>query len=269
MGFESIVKRIESLPPLPESIQKMQALFAKGDIDITALVKIIESDPILTANLLAEANSPLYSFSKQIVSVSQAVTLFGATTIRGLLLQTAMKQSFKLNLEPYGLREQQFSEVSSLQSTLMFQWYMGIDMQKAQILTPLAFLLEMGKVVIANEIANSEYATLFRDELLESGAVDALERFYAEVSTAEVDAMLFEHWHFDEQFVAIMRDFEKSDTPYSEHVHALKVVQMAVNVVEQFTPSSIENAKTLASSYGYDSARFEKIVNRLLEKLQR
>lgn len=269
MGFESIVKRIESLPPLPESIQKMQQLFAKGDVDINALVKVIESDPILTANVLAAANSPLYSFSKQIVSVSQAVTLFGATTIRGLVLQTAMKQSFILNLEPYGLSEQQFSEVSSLQSTLMFQWYMGIDISKAQLLTPLAFLLEMGKVVIANEIAQSEYATLFKEELLESGAVDALEEFYAEVSTLEVNAMLFEHWHFDEQFVAIMRAFKKHDAHYSEYIQALKVVQMAVNVREQLTPNSIENAKALASSYGYDSARFEKIVNRLLEKLQR
>ena len=267
MGFEAIVHSIESLPPLPKSIEKMQAIFASGDIDINALVKVIEADPILTANLLAQANSPLYSFSKQIVSVAQAVTLFGATTVRGLLLQTAIKQSFSLNLEPYGISEQKFSDVSALQSTLMFQWYMGVDLQKAQILTPLSFLLEMGKIVIANEIAQSEYATLFKEELLESGSVEALEAFYAEITSIEVNALLFEHWHFDEEFVAIMRAFKEPDSSYEEYVNALKVVRLAVNIVEQLTPNSIDNALTLATSYGYDSTRLKKVIDRLSQKL--
>ena len=70
MGFDSLVKYINELPPLPESVQKIQALYAKDDIELDKLVKLIESDPILTADILARVNSPLYSFSKRIISIN-------------------------------------------------------------------------------------------------------------------------------------------------------------------------------------------------------
>lgn len=59
MGFDSIVKCVNSLPPLPDSLQKIEALYAAGDPEMKSLVKIIEEDPVLTADILAKVNAPL------------------------------------------------------------------------------------------------------------------------------------------------------------------------------------------------------------------
>ena len=75
-SFASLVKHIEELPPLPESVQHIQALYAQGNPDTKELVSLIESDPILTADILAKVNAPCYVFS-----IMQAVTLMGAATI--------------------------------------------------------------------------------------------------------------------------------------------------------------------------------------------
>ena len=86
MNFESIISTIKSLPPLPKSVVEIQKLYVSGDPDIHLLVKIIEADPILTSDILAEANSPLHSFSKKIIAVQQVITLLGTSAIRSLAL---------------------------------------------------------------------------------------------------------------------------------------------------------------------------------------
>jgi HD-like signal output (HDOD) protein len=45
---------IESFPPLRESINKINALCTRGEIDLKALARVIESDPILYTDILAD-----------------------------------------------------------------------------------------------------------------------------------------------------------------------------------------------------------------------
>jgi len=113
-SFESLIKYIEELPPLPESVQKIQALYAQGNPDIKKLVALIESDPVLTTDILAKVNAPLFSFSKQIISIMQAVTLLGAASIRGFVLSSAMNQNFKIDMSPYNISNETFSKVCNL-----------------------------------------------------------------------------------------------------------------------------------------------------------
>lgn len=79
MTIEHIIESIDSLAPLSNAILEVQDLYAAGqeELDIHKLVSIIESDALLSLNILKMANSPMYGFSSRITSVSQAVTLFG------------------------------------------------------------------------------------------------------------------------------------------------------------------------------------------------
>ena len=92
MDYEALVKTIESLPPLSDTTVLIQKLYAEGaeNVDIIKLVRIIESDALLTANILKMINAPIYGFSTKIASVAQAVSLFGTHTVYGLVLSYAM-----------------------------------------------------------------------------------------------------------------------------------------------------------------------------------
>ncbi len=269
MSFESIVHQVESLPPIPESIKKMQELFAKGDVSVKELVAIIEEDPILTSEILAKANAPLYSFSRQIASVTQAVTLFGATMIRGLLLSFASMNNVEFTMEPYGITNAQFKELSAMQSALMFQWYMGVDIDKARTLIPIAFLMNMGKVVIAKEIAQSDYYEDFQNAIAQSNDVKEVEKLYTDMTTAQINALLFDKWHFEEVFIKTMQYADiPSDAPdaYRDFVQALNVVETAVNFKSMLTEESIEQAAALVDGYGMDPERFLHAAQRLQKK---
>ncbi len=265
-SFESLVDYIEELPPLPESVQKIQALYAKGDPEIPELVRLIESDPILTADILARVNAPLYSFSKHIVSVMQAITLFGTSSIRGFVLSSAMNRSFEIDMQPYNISNENFSKICSLQATLMFQWYMGVDIEHVKFLVPVAFLMEMGKVVIATEVNNSDYIELFQDELKNAETVETAEKLFTDMTSAEVGSLLFRHWYFDESFVMAMKYLdtrEKAPAEVKRYIDALNVVRKAVNVKEQLSDNSIEEAAQIVKGLGLNEERFIHTAKRL------
>ena len=270
MYFENIVKNINSLPPLPESVQEIERVFNSGDIEIKNIVKIIESDPILTADILALCNSPLFSFSKTISSIAQATTLLGAINIRSFALSSAMKSTFKINLDAYGINSAKFADISNMQSKLMFQWYMGIDIQKSSILTPLMFLIEMGKLLLGDELAKSEYCEAFKDEIKNTNTpIDELEDIYTGFSTYKIDKLLFEHWNFDQMFIDIMdhsinsnKDLEHLD----EYAKAIKVVHSAINIRGILSDENIKNSLELAKNYGFDEEKYKKVLLRLKDK---
>ena len=92
---DAIYKSIKSLPPLDETIIKIQQICSSDDSDIAELISVIHQDPMLTANILRSANSPLYGFSREIADINRAVALFGMATIRGFALAGTIKKSFK------------------------------------------------------------------------------------------------------------------------------------------------------------------------------
>jgi HD-like signal output (HDOD) protein len=269
-GFESLIQYINELPPLPQSVQKIQSLYADGEPDLKELVKHIESDPILTADILARANAPVYSFSKNILSVMQAITLFGSATVRGFVLSSAVNRHFEIDMQAYSISNDTYVSVSNLQSALMFQWYMSVDIEHVKFLAPIAFLMETGKVIIAKEVNDSDYSELFKEELKNARSIEEAERLFAGRTSAQICALLFEHWYFDASFIMTMQfldDVNKAPLHIQTFIKALNVVRRAVNINEQLSDTSIEAAAQMVKELGYNEERFVHAAQRLQKKL--
>lgn len=265
-SFESLVKYIEELPPLPESVERIQGLYAQGSPDIKELVSLIESDPVLTADILAKVNAPCYSFSKHVVSIMQAVTLMGSATIRGFVLSSAINQRFEIDMRPYNISNARFSQMCHLQSALMFQWYMSVDIEQVKFLTPVAFLMEMGKVVIATEVNNSDYINLFQEELKKAEAEKEVEILFTDMTSSQVASLLFKHWCFDESFIMDMKYMDAVDEAPEDvktYINALNVVRKAVNINHQLTDESIETSAKLVEEIGLNKEHYIKTAKRL------
>jgi HD-like signal output (HDOD) protein len=270
-GFESLIKYINELPPLPQSVQKIQSLYAGGEPDLKELVKLIESDPILTADILARANAPIYSFSKNILSVMQAITLFGSASVRGFVLSSAVNRNFEIDMQAYSISNDTYLNVCNLQSALMFQWYMSVDIEHVKFLVPVAFLMETGKVIIAKEVNDSAYAEVFIEELKKTESIEEVERLFTDKTSAQICALLFEHWYFDESFILTMQfldDVNKAPLHIQTFIKALNVVRRAVNINEQLTAESIAAAALMVKELGLKEERFIHAAQRLQKNLQ-
>lgn len=269
MSYIPLIARVDSLPPLPESVLKIESLYATGEPNIDKIVKIIETDPTLTADILSKVNAPFYGFSKTIIDILQAVTLFGANQIRAIVLASSINRSFNIDLSPYNVSTVEFSKISTLQSELMFQWYMGIDIDVARNLTPIAFLMETGKVLIAKDIIESKKTEDFLQDLEKYHDVSYVENIYTMMTTAQINALIFQHLHLHESFSETMKYLDaEHETPENMHemVTALRVVRTAVNIQEQLTKDSISEAINLLEKESLDTTHFQRAVKRLIHK---
>jgi HD-like signal output (HDOD) protein len=246
---------------------QIEAVYQDPDSTFNDMVKILEKDPLLTADILKAANSPLYGFSREITAISQAVGLFGMGTVRGFALASIVKKSFNLDLSPYGITDDMFSELSKKQNALVTAWCLRKENRLMGVLSPAAFLVEIGKVLIAQQVMADNKVDEFREALEELQDVEAAERAVVDADTPEVSAKIFEQWKFEESLVDVIRNAQEPENAEQENQRAaqiLKVVRATVPLKGPVTPERVEAAKALIEEYGLDMESYEKAVEAFL-----
>ncbi len=263
---ENILKKIKALPPLDDTILKIQRICVDKNSSLADLVKVVESDPMLTANILKSSNSPLYGFSREIKNISHAVSLFGMATVRGFALSSAIKQNIKINLSPYGISETSFLDISTLQSSFMFKWYSKVNKSMLEILQPAAFMMEVGRIIIANEIIDQKKESAFKEALKAVKTpheLSFLEKEYVGFTNEEITAKIFEQWNLEGELVESIQ-FSNDISNASEHVKpyaiALSVVKNAINLFGQLSDSTIAQSLILIETHGLPTEPFIQTI---------
>jgi len=259
----SIVKSIKALPPLSKTISQVNKVCADIESGIEDLARVIETDPMIVANLLKAANSPLYGFSKKIINVSQAVSLFGMSMTRSIALGNAIRNLLNVDMQPYGVTSDTFAEVSSMQANLMYKWYSKIDKQKADKLYLGAFLQETGKILIASDIIEESEEISFHSAIELSTNIAEVEKSYIDVTSAEVTAEIFAYWKFDNDFVEMIK---YSDSPQEapqeikEFATALHIVKTVAPINNPFSEQAVNFGLQKAQDYGYEVEILKNVI---------
>lgn len=256
---------IKSLPPLPESIQKIQQLCAQPEVDMSKLTKVIEGDPMLSANILKSVNSPLYGMSKEIVSIHQAVMLFGVSMIRGFAAANAIKKSLSVDLAPYETSIERLSEISALQLALVREWFGNVDKSRLNLLTSGAFLMELGKIITSKRLLLSGASKPFTKEISEGEAIWEAEKHYLNTDSYAVAAAMFEHWNFDKTLVDAIASISFDDA--QENGAVLRAISRAINLRAILEESGVALALEIVERGGLDKEPFVKAVERIRERM--
>lgn len=93
--LQDLVKRIHSLPTLPQVVSRMVAAMGNPKTSASDIERIISTDQAITAKILKLVNSSFYGFPRRIGSVCEAVVMLGFNTVRNLAITCSLFQSFK------------------------------------------------------------------------------------------------------------------------------------------------------------------------------
>ncbi len=266
----SIIDSIKALPPLSTTIIEINKLHLDPESTIHDMSKAIEHDPMIIANLLKAANSPLYGFAKEIKNAAQAVSLFGMGMTRSIALGNSIRKLLNVDMKPYGLTSDKFAKISGLQATLVLNWYKKIDKKKAEKLYLAAFLQETGKILIASDVIQDDEDISFASEVETSNNLAAVEKSYTDMTCGEVTAIVFEHWGFDKEFIEMIR---YSDSPASapddikEYATALNIVKTIIPINKPLNEMGINFGLKKAADAGYDHEILEDSVDDMLDSL--
>jgi len=266
--LHEIAERIKSLPPLPKSFQQITTICKNPESSVNDLARAIEEDPMLVANLLKVANSPLYGFRREIKSVLQATSLFGMATTRSLVTDMSIKKLLNVDMAPYNVTPETFAQICGWQSALMMQWYKKVDPSKLEILFLSALLQETGKILIADEIMKNDETFQFKGEIENSINISSVEKTFVGISSSEITALIFEHWKFAPLIVEAIRfsdAYETAPDDVRPYALALKVVKTAIPLNSPLSERSLTLALNLIQKEGLNEGLFTQAVDAMKE----
>jgi len=259
-----ILEKITQIPTLPESIIKIEAIYNDENSNFNDIVKVLEKDPLLIADVLKMANSPLYGFSREIKEISQAIALFGMGTVRGFVLANLAKQTFNLDLSPYNISNENFINLSKKEHTLMTAWCIRKENKLMSILSPAIFLIEIGKVIISKEIIETNQKDKFQKLLKENQNINEVEKEMIGMTTIEVSSLIFEQWNFEKNLIDVIKNCDTPENATTEEnkriAMILKVVRTCININNEITEENLEKSKELIKKYNLDLSSFEKAI---------
>lgn len=269
---EMVIQRIRNLPPLPKTIADVYALRGSDDFHRDALVKIIQTDPMISANLLKISNSAIYGRPGQVKTVSGAIEMLGDKMAINAVICASIGGHLKSDLSPYGTDIQAFTVTSSLQSTIIERWS---DPKLSQIQTDLqfaAFLQEVGVLVASKVAIEKNLVQSLKRSLAEEPEQSAAEEAVFGLSSAPVTALMFSEWKFNDKLIGYIEGADHPELAPSEVVvgsQALKIVKTLAPLGKPaFTEEAVSAAVELVKKYGFDEAVFRRTVDRIVLKLE-
>ena len=265
---KELLKNINSVPVLPESIQEVERIYQDENSTFEDMQKAIEKDPLLTADILRIVNSPMYGVRSTVSSVKQAISLLGKDSVRTFVLSSAAN-SFELDLSPYNMTKEKFGLACERQLALTINWLIRREPKRLSILGPAAFLVDLGRVIISKTLIEENKVEEISNAM-SNGAVEIAkaEKSACGAQTTDVTATLFYNWNLDPNIIHVIRYSDDPEGTYEEEKEMaaeLKVVRETVLPNGEITEESIATAKETIEEFGLDLQGYEKALEKVLD----
>jgi len=93
-GLQEIARNSGDLPALPGTAVMAMQLADKPEVSARELQFVIAKDQALTARILKIVNSAMYSFDREVSTLTHAIAILGLDTVRSIIVAAAIQQVF-------------------------------------------------------------------------------------------------------------------------------------------------------------------------------
>ncbi|MGG43595.1 HDOD domain-containing protein [Campylobacter jejuni] len=269
---ELLLKSVEVLPPLPDTVSKLRKYVneANSNIETMKVAEIISSDPLMTAKLLQLANSPYYGFTREITTINQVITLLGVGNIINIVTADSIKDSFKIDVSPYGLDTQVFLRNCNEEATFITNWLNNEDKKLSHLLVPCAMLLRLGIVIFSNFLIQNhrekEFLTFLNETKIENIAL--AENEFLGVDHISFLGFLLNRWNFDDvliESICFVRTPHAAREEVKKSAYALAITDHLFAPHDGSSPFNAKAAVALLEEAKTQGINFD--LNNLLSKL--
>ena len=152
MADISVLFKSVALPVMPEVGLALIETLDDDDTPVTRIQALIARDPVLTAKLLALANSAAFGLPRKVASLDHALSLVGLSRVRALALSACLHNAFSV---PEGIDQARFWRYS-MDCAGYAQWLCEgltgehkVDRQKAWLT---GLMLRLGELIIGQAV---------------------------------------------------------------------------------------------------------------------
>ena len=268
--FENILKKIEALPPLPQTIIEIEAFRKSTNKEIDNLIKIIEKDPLCVTTLLKVSNSSLLGFKAKIETVSRVIHLLGINFTIYVAIHESINSILKADLSSYGVGCEGFMQASNLSVSLVNLWLPNVNRTLKDEILLGALLQESGKFILSEIVLNRFLKEEFIKKIEAGTSVVEVEREFLGVTTSKITAEIFKYWKLSDNLIKMIEfvdDINNCEKEYKQKAQMLDVIKTICNICDTFSEKSINEGIKKAKDYGLDVESLKNAISILKERL--
>ncbi|EAJ3649444.1 HDOD domain-containing protein [Campylobacter jejuni] len=267
---ELLLKSVEVLPPLPDTVSKLRKYVseANSNIETMKVAEIISSDPLMTAKLLQLANSPYYGFTREITTINQVITLLGVGNIINIVMADSIRDNFKIDVSPYGLNTQNFLKMCNEEVSFITNWLNDEDKKLSHLLVPCAMLLRLGIVIFSNFLIQNHKDKDFLAFLNKNENLALAENEFLGVDHISFLGFLLHRWNFDDvliESICFVRTPHAAREEVKKSAYALAITDHLFAPHDGSSPFNAKAAVALLEEAKTQGINFD--LNNLLSKL--
>lgn len=107
--FDKFMKK-DNFISLPDIASRLLEILQNDGVDVNEIVRLIESDPVISMKVLRMANSPIFQVKTQIVDLNQATQILGTKRVSDIVFSVSLHSKLFIgrNLNIYPLLEKYF-----------------------------------------------------------------------------------------------------------------------------------------------------------------
>ena len=191
--LKQIIMTTRDLPAMPNVASKVLELSSNPNTSAQQLQQVIADDQAMTARILKIANSAMYSCSRKIKTLTEAIVMLGFNSIRSLVVTSAARNLYNTQTSRTGLKERLLWEHSigaAFACRIMVQ-------NRQPALTEEAFLAglmhDIGKLVLSNRVPD-RFDEIVQVVYNENRSFAATEMELLGFDHAQVGAALVNKW---------------------------------------------------------------------------
>lgn len=249
---ELLLQALESLPTHPTIALRVLWLIDDPTSNVAKLAKVVELDPLLSAQLIRISNSAYYSLRTPVTNVPRAIAALGFATVRTLAASSAA-----------GLSEDQAVVPQD------FWTYAAGVANAAQLLAPRYFVppsdaFALGLLHNLGEALLQQASPSAWEELGQRHTLDEEHKLFG-VSHADAGARVLEAWRFPGSFCEAVanhhRKLSPRETPLTRCLIASQLVaDLALN---RLSFNQAETARILLGLEGIEDESLDRYVSRV------
>jgi HD-like signal output (HDOD) protein len=266
---DKILEKVGAFPPLDDTVTQVMAVCNDPEGSIMDLVKIVQKDPMTTANILKAANSPLYGFSHEVKDIQHSISLFGMETVKGFAFSSFLQKKPNLDLSPYNIESKEFSMVSQKQNAFVSRWYKG-HKSKLGILSIASFLMEIGKIVLSDIMIECNKGKEFQEYIKECQSISdikTLEENVFNITNEEVTTMILKEWNFNPSTydtIQFLHNPSNIDESIREFAASLKAIKTIITTSNFAADDSLNSALKVVEEFNLNRDIFVETAENLL-----
>jgi len=207
---KEILAKVESMPSMPPMVMEAMRLLQNPSADMAQLVRAVEYDPGLTANVLRLANSGLFGRPRSVHSVRDAIVRLGTRNIFQLLVTSVVFPLVSRPVKGYDLAPGQLWAHSVAVAVGVEERSRTLGSAPSPYAFTAALLHDIGKIVMGTfvELDVAPIMSLAHRERL---SFEHAEQAVLGINHAEVGALTLNSWELPEEIVKVCRWHHEPD----------------------------------------------------------